>query len=188
VIRLIAKRRMGRVRRLGVLSLALALAGCLDDGDGSEARRRADGGDQVRELRVGPEEARRVVSVKLTRRAPRPVAATCPAASREESLRLQVVCPGLVPDVRIVTEKDNPNRSVPFPPNWYELTFNTAGREPRHWVVGAGRPAAARENVLSDKFHEVKGLPMLVNASASAASGLPCTGISRPAGRCTKAT
>jgi hypothetical protein len=65
--------------------------------------------------------------------------------------------------VRIVTEGDTPNLSVPFPPDHYELTFNTAGPEPRHWVVGLGRPAAAEENVLSDKLHVVKGLPKLVN-------------------------
>jgi hypothetical protein len=75
---------------------------------------------------------------------------------------VRVVCPPLVPDVRIVTEKDNPNLSVPFPPNSYELTFNTAVPEPRHWVVGVGRPAVASENVLSDRFHVVRGLPKLV--------------------------
>jgi hypothetical protein len=116
----------------------------------------------VREVRVDPEDARRVVSVKLTRNLPPPVAATCRAASREKSLRVPAICPRLVPDVRIVTEEDNPNLSVPFPPDHYELTFNTAVPEPRHWVVGVGRPAAAEENVLSDKLHVVKGLPQLV--------------------------
>jgi hypothetical protein len=154
--------RITHVWRLGLLWLALALAGCQDDGDRGEGRRSADRGDRVREVRVDPEETRRVVNVKLTRRVPPPVAAPCRAASREESLRVPAVCPGLVPDVRIVTEQDNPNLEVPFPPNWYELTFNTAVANPRHWVVGVGRPGAATENVLSDKLHVVKGLPKLV--------------------------
>jgi hypothetical protein len=36
---------------------------------------------------------------------------------------VRVVCPALVPDVKIVTEKDNPHLSVPFPPNWYDMTM-----------------------------------------------------------------
>jgi hypothetical protein len=158
----IAKRGITRAWRLGVLWLPLALAGCLGNSDRDEARRSADRGDQVREVRVDPEETRRVVSVKLTRRVPTPVAATCREASREASLRVPAVCPGLVPDVRIVTEKDNPNLEVPFPPTWYEPTFSTAVPEPRHWVVGLGRPGAATQNVLSDELHVVKGLPMLI--------------------------
>jgi hypothetical protein len=151
-----------RAGRLGLLALSFGLSGCLDDGNEGEARRSADVNRSVREVRVDPEEARRVASVNLTRRLPRPVVATCRQASRETSLRVRVVCPPLVPDVRIVTEKDNPHLSVPFPPNWYDMTFNTAAPEPRHWVVGVGRPKAASQNVLSDRFHVVKGLPKLV--------------------------
>jgi hypothetical protein len=131
--------------RVFVLWLPLALAGCLGDDD--ERRRGAP----------------TVNSVELTRTLPPQVRAACRAAAREESLRVRPVCPGLVPDLRILTEKDNPNLSLPFPPNWYELTFNTAGPGPRHWVVGVGRPRAARQNVLSDEFHVVKGLPRLVD-------------------------
>jgi hypothetical protein len=124
--------------RLGLLCLPLALTGCLDDDD-----------------------ARRVTSVELTRSLPRPVAAACRAVARDESLRVPPVCPRLVPDLPIVTEEDNPSLMVPFPPTSYELTFNTAS-EPRHWVVGVGRPRAARQSVLSDRFNAVKGLPRLV--------------------------
>jgi hypothetical protein len=125
--------------RVGVLCLALALTGCLDDGD-----------------------ARRVTSLELTRTLPRPVAAACRAIARDESLRVPPICPRLVPDLRIVTEEDNPSLIVPFPPTSYELTFNTAVSEPGHWVVGVGRPQAARQSVLSDTFNAVKGLPRLV--------------------------
>jgi hypothetical protein len=148
--------------RLGLLALSFGLSGCLDDGNTGEAPGSADVDQSVREVRVDPDEARRVRSVKLTSRLPRAVAATCREASRETSLRVRVVCPPLVPDVRIVTEKDNPSLGVPFPPNWYTMTFNTAVSDPRHWVVGVGRPEAARQNVLSDRFHVVKGLPKLV--------------------------
>jgi hypothetical protein len=131
--------------RVGVLLLPLALAGCLGD----EANRRA----------VAP----KVSSVELTRTPPRQVVAACRAASRAKSLRVPPICPRLVPDLRIATERDDTNLSLPFPPTWYELTFNTAGPGPRHWVVGVGRPRAARQNLLSDEFHEVKGLPRLVD-------------------------
>jgi hypothetical protein len=157
-----SRREITRAGRLGLLAFGFGLYGCVDDDNGGEARRSADINQSVREVRVDPEEAGRVASVKLTRRLPQPVAATCRQASRETSLRVRVVCPPLVPDVRIVTEKDNPNLSVPYPPNWYDMTFNTAVPEPRHWVVGAGRPRAASQNVLSDKFHVVKGLSELV--------------------------
>jgi hypothetical protein len=149
---------MTRAGRFGPFWLALALAGCLGDGDG-DGRRGQDRGDHVPEVRVDPRDARSVSSVKLTRRVLPPVAVACRAASREESLRVPTICPGLVPDLRIVTERDNPNLSVPFPPDHYELTFNTAVPAPRHWVVGVGRPSAAEKNVLSDTFHVVKGLP-----------------------------
>jgi hypothetical protein len=118
--------------RLGVLWLPLALAGCLGDGDRDEGRGGADRRERVPEVRVDPEDARRVVSVTLTNTVPPPVGAACRAASREESLRVPAICPGVVPDVRIVTERDNPSLSVPFPPDHYELTFNTDVREPRH--------------------------------------------------------
>jgi hypothetical protein len=136
--------------RLGVLLLPLVLAGCLDDGDGGEGPRAADRGE------------RSVVSVELTTRPLRPVVAACRAAAREKSLRVPVVCPQLVPDLRIVTEGGDPNLVIPFPATWYELTFNTATAGTGHWIVGVGRPKAARESVLSDEFHEVKGLPRLV--------------------------
>jgi hypothetical protein len=138
-----------RLRRMVWLALALALAGCVDDSD-DDGRRGED------------RDAPAVTSVELTRRVLPPVAAACRAASREESLRVPAICPGLVPDVRIVRERDNPNLSLPFPPDHYELTFNTAVSHPRHWVVGVGRPTAAEEHVLSDKFHVVKGLPKIV--------------------------
>jgi hypothetical protein len=136
--------------RLGVLLLPLALAGCLDDGDGGGGPRGADRGERT------------VVSVELTTRPLRPVVAACRAAAGEESLRVPAVCPQLVPDLKILTERDDPNLILPSPPTWYELTFNTAVAEPGHWIVGVGRPRAARESVLSDRFHEVEGLPRLV--------------------------
>jgi hypothetical protein len=134
-----------------LLALSVALAGCLGGGD-----------EDVSEVRADRDGARRVVSVELTTRLPRPVAAACRAASRETSLRVPVVCPPLVPDLRIVTETGNPNLSLPFPPNRYELTFDTARPELPHWVVGVGRPKPAKRNVLSDRFHVDKGLPKLV--------------------------
>jgi hypothetical protein len=88
--------------------------------------------------------------------------------STEHDARLRVVCPLLVPDVRLMLKSEYAGTfglldSAPHG-DFYGITVNNGGDDPHgffslHWIVGKGTWALIRARILSDKENVVKGKP-----------------------------
>jgi hypothetical protein len=120
--------------------------------------------------RSPPDEAElaRVEELGLTRRIPWQVRTACEDAERFATVR--VVCPRLIPDVRITTMKGSFGAAVGREqPHMYMMSFDKDffGSTPppagvKHWVVGGGDGDTVKKWVLSDFAHEVEGDARLV--------------------------
>jgi hypothetical protein len=97
----------------------------------------------------------------------------CDAAQRdlrtsEHDASLRVVCPLLVPDVRLMLKPEYAGTfgllDSSSHGDFYGITVNNGGDDPRgffslHWIVGKGSWAAIRSRILSDRENVVKGKP-----------------------------
>ena len=97
-------------------------------------------------------QARRVTSIRLTRRISPRVRAACRAAK-------MFTCPHLVPaggiaPIRDIAGPAETGRDI------YVLSFNNGTIHGyTHWIVGAGTRGALSRSLIDDRDHEVKGLP-----------------------------
>lgn len=99
--------------------------------------------------------------VRLTTEVPFPVSRSCRTARQE--VRVEVVCPGLVPDVPLIDERGLsgpylfPSRSV------YLLSFNNGAIEGTvHWIVGGGDIGSVRKWVLRGSGNAYPGRATLL--------------------------
>lgn len=158
--------RHSKARNLPVLVLvaASALGGACGGSSGGATRTPA--GTPARGQTVGAEAPRvaiRVSSLRLTRRVPAPVRSAC-AATVKEKPTVPVVCPAFVPAGRISRDPNLSGPIIDFQDRaFWVMTFNNGGTEGlTHWIVGAGRTASVRDQVLTDRHNETMGLPELV--------------------------
>jgi hypothetical protein len=129
--------------------LSLALVGCSGSRDSAEpTKRRLD--------------SARLAELELTYEVPAQVRQAC--AEARELARVRVVCPRLIPDVRL-TRSVGLWGAIVFhdEPRFYMLTFNNglSGRM-RHWITGGGGAGVVEKWVLTDFPNAVEGDPQLI--------------------------
>jgi hypothetical protein len=146
MVRTIAARFAALVLALIVIAV---VAGACDD-PRPKGRGTSEAGDELRAL-------------GLTTEVPRQVETACVEARRLASVR--VVCPEVVPDVRI-TDMKGSFGSIVFDaePRVYMLSFDKDffGSTPpppgvKHWIVGGGDASAVQKWVFTDFANEVQG-------------------------------
>jgi hypothetical protein len=142
--------KLDRLRQMLMVVLLILTPACSDEGTSQ------------------PGVGNRLVELNLTRKVPWQVRQACDDAERFATVR--VICPRLVPDVRITTMKGSFGTAVGSEnPHVYMITFDKDffGSTPppegvKHWVVGGGEADSVQKWVLSDQFHEVEGDARLV--------------------------
>jgi hypothetical protein len=115
-----------------------------------------------------PQTVDRLTGLNLTREIPWQVHKACEEAERFATVR--VICPQLVPDVRITSVKGSFGAAVGSEePRIYMMSFDKDffGSTPppegvKHWVVGGGDADTVQKWILSDFVHEVEGDAQLV--------------------------